>query len=117
MPRYIVALTEEERQELQSLIQKGGKGYRIKHAQLLLKLDQKPENKAWTYDRIKDAYGTSHNTIAYDPLCPVVCIDETNKQLIEETRIPCEPDCVKIRWQLKTHDARIKLARLYPTLV
>ena len=27
----------------------------------------------------------------YDPLCPVVCIDETNKQLIRETRIPCEP--------------------------
>lgn len=27
----------------------------------------------------------------YDPLCPVVCIDETNKQLIKETRIPCEP--------------------------
>ena len=27
----------------------------------------------------------------YDPLNPVVCIDETNKQLIEETRIPCEP--------------------------
>jgi len=27
----------------------------------------------------------------YDPLIPVVCIDETNKQLIEETRIPCAP--------------------------
>ena len=27
----------------------------------------------------------------YDPLNPVVCIDETNKQLIQETRIPCEP--------------------------
>jgi hypothetical protein len=27
----------------------------------------------------------------YDPLLPVVCIDETNKQLIEETRIPCLP--------------------------
>ena len=27
----------------------------------------------------------------YDPLRPVVCIDETNKQLIEEKRIPCEP--------------------------
>ena len=26
----------------------------------------------------------------YDPLRPVVCIDETNKQLIQETRIPCE---------------------------
>ena len=27
----------------------------------------------------------------YDPLKPVVCIDETNKQLIKETRIPGEP--------------------------
>ena len=64
MPRHIVTLTEEERQELQSLKQKGGKGYRIKHAPILLKLDQKPENKAWTYDRIKEAYGASRNTIA-----------------------------------------------------
>lgn len=28
---------------------------------------------------------------SYDPLNPVVCIDETNKQLIKETRIPCSP--------------------------
>jgi hypothetical protein len=27
----------------------------------------------------------------YDSLNPVVCIDETNKQLIKETRIPCAP--------------------------
>lgn len=27
----------------------------------------------------------------YDPLNPVGCIDETNKQLIEETLIPCAP--------------------------
>ncbi len=27
----------------------------------------------------------------YDPLRPVVCIDEMNRQLVEETRIPCEP--------------------------
>lgn len=27
----------------------------------------------------------------YDPLQPVVCIDETNKQLIKEECIPCEP--------------------------
>jgi len=27
----------------------------------------------------------------YDPLCPVVCIDETNKQLIKEERIPGGP--------------------------
>ena len=25
----------------------------------------------------------------YDPLNPVVCMDETNKQIIKETRIPC----------------------------
>ena len=27
----------------------------------------------------------------YDPLLPVVCIDEANRQLIKETRIPCAP--------------------------
>lgn len=27
----------------------------------------------------------------YDPLCPVVCIDETNRQLIEQRRLPAEP--------------------------
>ena len=26
----------------------------------------------------------------YDPLYPVVCIDEMNRQLVEETRIPCK---------------------------
>ncbi len=64
MPRYIVTLTDEEIEELKALVQKGGKGYRIKHAQILLKLDQKPENKTWTYDRIREAYDASRNTIA-----------------------------------------------------
>lgn len=64
MPRYVVTLTDNEVQELKTLVQKGGKGYRIRHAQILLKLDQRPENKLWTYDRIKDAYGASHSTIA-----------------------------------------------------
>jgi len=27
----------------------------------------------------------------YDPLLPVVCLDETNKQLVKETRLPPEP--------------------------
>ena len=64
MPRYIVTLANDEIQELKTLIQKGGKGYCIKHAQILMKLDHKPENKAWTYDRIQAAYGTSRNMIA-----------------------------------------------------
>jgi len=64
MPRYHVTLTKEERRELQELIQKGGKGYRIRHAQVLVKLDRIPENKSWTYSMIQDAYGPTHATIA-----------------------------------------------------
>jgi transposase len=64
MPRYKVTLTEEERRELQELVQKGGKGYRIRHAQILLKLDETPENAEWTYERIKEAYSTASGTIA-----------------------------------------------------
>jgi len=37
MARYKVTLTAEEREEWERLIQKGGKGYRIKHAQILLR--------------------------------------------------------------------------------
>lgn len=40
--RYIVTLTDDKIQELKKLIQKGRKGYRIKHAQILLKLDHRP---------------------------------------------------------------------------
>ena len=64
MPRYVVTLTDEEKQKLKTLVQKGGKGYRIRHAQILLKLDRRPENKDWSYERIKEAYGASHSTIA-----------------------------------------------------
>ena len=64
MPRYNVKLTDDERNELLRLIQKGGKGYRIRHAQILLKLDTTPENAAWTYDKIMAAYGTSSATVA-----------------------------------------------------
>ena len=44
MRRYVVTLTDEEVEELKKQVQKGGKGYRIKHAQILLKLNQCPEN-------------------------------------------------------------------------
>jgi len=64
MPSYKFTLTEEERKYLKALIQKGGKGYRIKHAQILLKLEKTPENSEWTYDRIQAAYGATHSTIA-----------------------------------------------------
>jgi len=64
MPRYHVTLTDEEQKQLQELVQKGGKGYRIKHTQILLKLDERAENDDWTYDRIGEAYNASRGTIA-----------------------------------------------------
>ena len=64
MPRYNVKLNSEERSELQTIIQKGGKGYRIRHAQIQHKLDKIPEYTEWTYDRTSDAYGSVRSTIA-----------------------------------------------------
>ena len=34
IPRYKFTLTDQEKEQLEKLIQKGGKGYRIKHAQI-----------------------------------------------------------------------------------
>jgi len=64
MELYKVTLTDGERKDLQKLIQKGGKGYRIRHAQILLKLDAIPENSEWTYKRIKEAYNVADGTVA-----------------------------------------------------
>ena len=62
--KYIVTLTEEDRKMLQELITKGRtQGYRIKHAQILLKLDEIPENREWTYAKIKEAYHATPHTI------------------------------------------------------
>ncbi len=62
--KYIVTLTDKERKMLQDLITKGRtQGYRIKHAQILLKLDEIPENQEWTYAKIKEAYLATPHTI------------------------------------------------------
>lgn len=62
--KYIVTLTDEERNILKDLIAKGRtQGYRIKHAQILLKLDEIPENREWTYDKIREAYHATPHTI------------------------------------------------------
>ena len=62
--KYIVTLTKEERENLNELIQNGKtQGYRIKHAQILLKLDELPENRGWTYKKIQEAYRATPHTI------------------------------------------------------
>ena len=65
----------------------------------------------------------------YDPRRPVVCLDETSKQLVAETRRPVPMARGRparfdyeyarrgpVRWRFTTADTRIKLARLYPAL-
>jgi len=62
--KYRVTLTEEERDSLKGLVRKGNTaGYRIRHAQLLLALDEIPANESWTDDKIGKAYGVHMRTI------------------------------------------------------
>ena len=63
--KYVVTLTEEERAGLKDLVQKGKvSGQRIRHAQVLLKLDAVPENKGWNRERIGEAYGCNADTVS-----------------------------------------------------
>ena len=62
--KYRVTLTAEEREFLQKLIQKGKTaGYRIRHAQILLALDEIPANEHWTDAKIGDAYGVLQQAV------------------------------------------------------
>jgi len=47
MPRYVVNLRDYEVQDLKKLIQKGGKDYRIKHAQILFALERKKQQNRY----------------------------------------------------------------------
>ena len=56
--KYKVTLTEEERKFLRKLIEKGKTaGHKIRHAQILLALDEIPENEHWTDTRVGEVYG------------------------------------------------------------
>ena len=62
--KYRVTLTEEERDFLRNLIKKGNTaGYRIRHAQILLALDEIPENAHWTDAKIGAAYGSRQGAV------------------------------------------------------
>jgi hypothetical protein len=63
-PRYKVQLSKEEREEVQKLVQKGGKWYRNRDAQIIQKVDEIAENAEWTNERIKGAYGAANATTA-----------------------------------------------------
>jgi len=62
--KHHVTLTEEERGELKGLVRAGKTaGYRIRHAQMLLALDEIPENGEWTDKKIAKAYGAGERSI------------------------------------------------------
>jgi hypothetical protein len=63
--KYYVTLSEEERKYLKDLVREGKtQGYRIKHAQILLKLDEVPQNRDWTIEMIGEAYHAGHSSIS-----------------------------------------------------
>ena len=63
--RYIVTLNDSEKAELCELIAKGKtQGYRIKHAQILLALDEKESMQNWTREEICKAYKVNPSTVS-----------------------------------------------------
>jgi len=64
--KYYVTLSEEERASLEGLVSRGKtQGYRIKRAQILLKLDERAENAEWSQARIGEAYSASLMTVSH----------------------------------------------------
>ena len=62
--KYIVELTIEERKQLERLIRKGKvAGYKIRHAQMLLKADADEHGPAWDDARIAEAFGAGRATV------------------------------------------------------
>jgi transposase len=64
MKKYVVELTSEERRQLEGLVQKGKvAGYKIRHAQMLLKADQGKQGPGWHDKQIAQAFGAHLTTV------------------------------------------------------
>ena len=64
MKKYIVELTSEEDKQLKTLVQRGKvEGYKIKHAQILLKANQDKHGEAWSDSQIARAFGCHVTTV------------------------------------------------------
>jgi hypothetical protein len=64
MKKYIVKLTEEERNELEQIISTGKNSARkIQHARILLKADESEEGSSWKDEQISEALEVSLSTI------------------------------------------------------
>lgn len=62
--KYIVTLTKEEQEELKEHVKKGKiAGYKIKHANILLKADEGEYGPKWPDARIAEAYNVHETTV------------------------------------------------------
>jgi hypothetical protein len=60
--KYIVRLTDQEREELEQVVKKlKGTGQKVRRAQILLKADAEGPN--WTDERIAEAFGCRSQTV------------------------------------------------------
>lgn len=74
MKKYVVELTSEERRQLEGLVKKGKvAGYKIRHAQMLLKADQGKQGPRWHDKQIAQAFGAHLTTV-----------ERLRKRLVEE---------------------------------
>ena len=62
--KYKVTLTQEEREDLGNIVRAGKtQGYKIRHAQILLALDEISANEHWTDLLISKAYHVTEKTV------------------------------------------------------
>src|SRR3990170_4263149 len=62
--KYVVELTSEERKRLTGLVKKGKTaGYKIRHAQMLLKIDQGKHGPGWPDRIVAEAFGAHATTV------------------------------------------------------
>jgi len=74
MKKYVVELTRQERQQLEGLVQKGRvAGYKIRHAQMLLKADEGQHGPGWPDTQVAQAFGAH-----------VTTVERLRKRLVEE---------------------------------
>lgn len=63
--KYYVHLNDNEREQLLYLLQKGkASGFKLRHAAILLKLDETAANDGWTQKKIAEAYGSTEATVS-----------------------------------------------------
>ena len=72
--KYVVELTSQERIQLTSLVKRGKTtGYKIRHAQMLLKIDQGEHGPGWSDGKAAEALG-SH----------ITSLERLRKRFVEE---------------------------------